>query len=167
MLSCSYETGYPRSIVDGLLSGEHQIDRELAIALSDVIGASPRFWLQRQADYEVDRHVIPSHAVDGIKEWLETLPLADMGRLGWIPSTRSFNEKAIGCLQFFGVNSVEQWHERYSQELSTVAFRTSATLAPDVRSTAAWLFALIEGIASRSSVYLLYVESNGRLDKRK
>ncbi|EGF92519.1 hypothetical protein ABI_09560 [Asticcacaulis biprosthecium C19] len=128
-----------RQTIELLLIGDVEIDREMAIALSDVIGASPKFWLQRQADFAHDRHLVQGDAAEKLKEWMLSFPVADMVKLGWIPSTKSIQEKIKNCLEFFGVNSVDQWEARYSAELKAVAFRSSASLKADIPATIAWI----------------------------
>ncbi len=128
-----------RDQIDQLISGGMSIDRELAIQLSDIIGASPTFWLQRQADYDLDRQLVGDDREHGLKQWVAAFPTRDMAKFGWMPTTRSFDEKLANCFEFFGVKSVTEWEDRYSNELQSVAFRSSAKIEADIPATIAWL----------------------------
>lgn len=133
------QMGYPRESIDRLITGDLVIDWDMAVALADNVGASPKFWLQRQADFDLDRHIIPATIAPQIREWLKSLPVSDMVRFGWLPAPSGFQEKASNCFQFFGVRSVAEWEERYAGEVKAVAFRSSASLESDIRATVAWL----------------------------
>lgn len=131
--------GQSRNHVDLLIKGDMAIDRELAIALADTIGASPKFWLQREQDFQHDRQLLSVKSDDALKAWVNSFPIADMAKFGWVPATKVAADRLRNCLDFFGISSVSEWEERYGNQLSAVAFRSSATFETDVPATLAWI----------------------------
>jgi len=123
--------------VSGLLSGQEQINNELAEALSRVVGSSARFWLSREQEYReaLARLVTDNH---DLEVWASALPLADMRRFGWIRATAG-PQLIAECLSFFGVSSRERWHAKYEKAAAASAFRTSAAFDTDPAAVATWL----------------------------
>jgi HTH-type transcriptional regulator / antitoxin HigA len=118
-----------------LLDGRTAISLGLAQALSKVLGASAQFWMSRDFLYRQDAGRLQSehHA------WIESLPMSDMIRLGWISPPPLATEEAVAALRFFGVHSFEAWHETYRHIELLAAFRTSPTFESRPAAVAAWL----------------------------
>ncbi|MBP7252017.1 MAG: ImmA/IrrE family metallo-endopeptidase [Alphaproteobacteria bacterium] len=131
--------GQSHSNVEKLISGQLQINYDLAISLADVIGASPRFWMQREQDYRADQRRLTNPSVDLQKQWLSKFPVPDMMRYGWLPQSRIFEDRFKSCLNFFGVDSIPEWDVKYIAETHAVAFRSSNAFKQDLAATFAWL----------------------------
>src|SRR5690606_20384644 len=54
----------------------------------------------------------------------------------WIPKVSNVLQT---CLDFFGVDSIKAWQEKYSSISAQYSFRTSTTFNSDAASLAAWL----------------------------
>lgn len=122
---------------EDLLFGWQCIDSDIADVLSNCLGASKDFWLKRQSDFEADlaralREICDSDA----KEFLSTIPIAEMKRFGWVPSGISDLELA---LRFFSVASPKHWSLKYEKLRNSVAFRQSLAHPNNPQSTLAWL----------------------------
>lgn len=131
--------GRSLSFAEQLTAGEQAINHDLAISLADTIGASPRFWMQRELDYRTDLARLSQPSLDQMREWLSGFPLADMASLGWIPQSRIVADRFKACLDFFGVGSIGEWQTRYAHGVQAAAFRTSYAFEHDDGATAAWL----------------------------
>lgn len=122
--------------IHGLLDGRMQITADLAARLASVLGASASFWLNREAQYRSDLQrlaLAPSPS-----DWLRDLPFADMVKFGWVDSAPPSARLAAG-LEFFDVETLQEWHSRYSEVLEMTAFRKSAAHDSLFAATAAWL----------------------------
>jgi plasmid maintenance system antidote protein VapI len=125
-----------------LLEGRTSITSALAQQLSEILGASESFWLNREAQFrrrvtdlerELDLDTLAT------KTWLGEIPVKDMMRFGWVPEAASPSERAVACLRFFGVPSVEAWRERCKEFVQRATFRTSRTFESDPGAVAAWI----------------------------
>ncbi|CAB5533198.1 ImmA/IrrE family metallo-endopeptidase [Providencia hangzhouensis] len=115
-----------------LLSGDISLDENLAYRLQDLFDVSSDFWLRRESTYR--KHI--THLDNTNKAWLNTLPVRDMIKYGWIPKTSSFESKLKNCLNFFGINSVNDFNIESSP---LVAFRKSVSLKTMPMSDLVWI----------------------------
>jgi len=126
--------GKPASFVKCLISGKEEITSAIALQLSKALGASADFWLRREFQYRED--LIRLQQVDEAA-WLKLLPIRDMIKFGWLKSEASKNVQAL--LQYFGVQSINEWHFKYQAEMAQVSFRTSTKQKQQPGAVAAWL----------------------------
>jgi len=119
-----------------VISNGTSLDRELAEALANHLGGSVRFWLRRDEAFQEQRSLpkLPDE-----NEWVKSLPYAEMARLGWLPATRSLDEKVENSLDFFDCDNLREWQLRYESTISRVAFRTAYAFENDATATLAWL----------------------------
>lgn len=116
----------------GLLNGNISIDQNIANKLTQTLGASKEFWIQREQQYRESL----KHLKLLKDSWMKNLPLKEMINLGWIEKSDNNFSK---CLDYFGVNNIRTWNEKYSIEIGQLSFRTSNTYDSDFASIAAWL----------------------------
>lgn len=126
---------------ESLIVGNYEINEHIAKSLSQHFGASQDFWIAREKQYRAltvrGMSSAPSELPE--REWLRCLPVADMMKYGWIPQSRTVQEKAAACLAFFGVSSIKEWHEVHRASLAVAAFRTTASFDTNNVSVSAWL----------------------------
>lgn len=119
-----------------LLNGDLPITATQAEKLATHIGASPNFWLAREAQY---RQNLQSLKVES-RQWVSNLPFADMTKFGWLNATTSSAEKLQCAFSFFGVTSVDEWRETWlSERAGLTAYRTSPIFSTHAAAAAAWL----------------------------
>lgn len=119
-----------------VLNGDLPINEARAERLAAYIGASPRFWLAREAQY---RQALQS-IHDDTRAWVSSLPFADMARFGWLDAASTAADKLRHAFAFFGVSSVDEWRESWlSEHAGLTAYRTSPVFATQAAATAAWL----------------------------
>jgi HTH-type transcriptional regulator/antitoxin HigA len=123
--------------LNSLLIGKLQISSELAKRLADVLGSTPRFWLQRDRQYHASLESLELAAPELLR-WARSFPLNDMVKAGWLnkPSSR---EAASELLEYFGVSNLTEWRESYQARLQRTKFRTSESFKNTVGSTTAWI----------------------------
>lgn len=119
-----------------LLNGELPITAARAKALASVVGASVRFWLAREAQYRADVQALQ----DDSRQWVSSIPFADMVRYGWLNAATSTGEKLRHALEFFDVSTVDEWRDTWlSDRAGLTAYRTSPVFTAQSASVAAWL----------------------------
>jgi HTH-type transcriptional regulator / antitoxin HigA len=123
-----------------LLDGRLRLNRQLAEAIADELGSTPRFWLARDKEYVRDLARLGEASVANAESWVQSMPVASMRRLGWLPKdARTRTAQTNALLAFFGCDSLQDWGKRYSSGIGAVAFRTSLSFASDGMSTLVWL----------------------------
>ncbi|MEX5570675.1 ImmA/IrrE family metallo-endopeptidase [Pseudomonas syringae] len=125
--------------VGRLLLGEYIIDDSIAEALSETLGASTAFWLNREKNYraQVKELTIPLNPEE--VEWLNEIPVSAMQKNGWIPKVKYPVQNLRNCLSFFEVPNIKSWREMYNAGSELAAFRTSPAFDPKLGAVAAWL----------------------------
>ena len=111
------------------------ISLEKARKLEKVIGSTAEFWLSRDYQY---RNML-SQPSENREQWIDQFPFAKMVEFGWIENRASKSEKERELLNFFKVNSISQWNIKYSDIMSSVAFRKSGAFETSPFSVAAWI----------------------------
>jgi addiction module HigA family antidote len=125
--------GWSNTAVEDLLSGRGSITIETARRLSETVGASPEFWMARDAQYRDDLARVAND------EWVQRLPFPDMVRMGWVPPTVDWRERIDVCARFFGVDGSPEWSSRYGAVLGEARFRASAAFDGTPEAVTAWL----------------------------
>jgi plasmid maintenance system antidote protein VapI len=131
--------GQTPHLVQELLAGNMRITNPLAKRLENILGPSATFWMARDSQYQRDsnRLLRKEHLIQ--EEWLNTLPLKDAVKFGWLRQTESPFERLGICFRFFDVSSVQEWRVKYEHVLADASFRTSPTFADKPGSVALWL----------------------------
>lgn len=122
-----------------LLDGKLRINSALAERLAIVLGASQSFWLEREKQYCEALARINQDLEHNKKYWLSSLPIKEMVKLGWLPKAISQFQEFIYCLDFFGVDSLDEWKNAYQNKHSTVAFKTSQHFISVQGALDAWI----------------------------
>ncbi|WP_312713643.1 ImmA/IrrE family metallo-endopeptidase [Stutzerimonas nitrititolerans] len=131
--------GASRSLANSLLKGEARINEDLAFRLSEILGASPGFWLRREKMYVEFLELENSPLSDIDSQWLSELPISSMQKFGWIPKSRTPARNLINCLNFFDVVNVASWRNVYKSAPGLAKFRTSQSFTPQLGAVAAWI----------------------------
>lgn len=130
----------PVTFVEELLNGRGVIDDEMAGRLSKILGGSANFWIARESQYREAVSVRHSAVKgDAERDWISTIPVGELRKMGWLGGGTSLEERYDHCLRFFGVANAEEWKKKYSTLITTVALRTSQTFESEPGAVAAWL----------------------------
>ncbi len=131
-------TGYTTKHISLLINGKAPLTEETAIKLERVLGSTAQFWLAREAQYrEGIMRIAERTDLKIFAEWLKAIPLKDMIGFGWLRACVDKGEQVAECLRFFGVASVDVWHQEYAEPLA--AFRASPKFSKHTGAVAAWL----------------------------
>jgi Zn-dependent peptidase ImmA (M78 family) len=126
------ELGLTSEALHRLMHGGLTIDNRLALKLSAVIGGSSDFWLARQQRYSERSNVLPG-------QWMNSLPLTDMVRFGWVPRRDTKAAQYRECLAFFGARDVHGAMAQQQYLMGRTLFRQSDTFSAELGATSAWL----------------------------
>lgn len=119
--------------INELISGNSEIDSSIAQRLSELIGGSVDFWVEREQIYRAK--LLELNPLEAEK-WIKDLPIHDMIRFGWISETDNLLKE---CLNFFGVTDLLNWRKEYLKKVEMSAFRTSKTFDSEFGALATWL----------------------------
>jgi HTH-type transcriptional regulator / antitoxin HigA len=129
---------YSRKHINLLLKAKVSITDETAVKLSSVLGSTPRFWLNLEAQYR--DHLAQREEEKNLKPylpWLKKLPLKDMVKFEWVKQTHSKCQQVAECLRYFGVASVDAWQDLYEKPVA--AYRANSKLTRNPAAVSAWL----------------------------
>ncbi|MDF2117649.1 ImmA/IrrE family metallo-endopeptidase [Roseiarcaceae bacterium H3SJ34-1] len=134
----AFGLGMEAQDLNALIGGNIRITREVAEALANCLGSSPRFWMARDRTYLLEAERLRRSSVKDIEAWSKALPLKSMREFGWLSDVKGehrYNE----LLSFFGCKTLSEWGQRYSAGVGAVAFRTSFAFEADAMATLVWL----------------------------
>lgn len=135
MVSC---IGLSKKEAIALLNGNLPVCDALAENLQMLFKVSAEFWLSRESTYRSSLQYLSQKQADE-ESWLNSLPLSDLKKWGFIPSRASVKEQLKAALSFFGVSSVDEWDASYAAKQNMVAFRTSSSFDSAPMSVLTWL----------------------------
>ncbi len=133
-------TGKPEKTVFAILKGKSSITPEMAVQFEHVLKIPAHFWLNKQRHY--DEYVARNERREMLKEsekWAKNFPLKEMQKKGWIPETKSIEEKTAALLAFFSFSSHTAWENYYFNQQLKVAFSISLADTSQPYALSAWL----------------------------
>ena len=136
------EIDVSESTIEGLLTGDVKIDYHLADKLSEILGSSSQFWLNREHQFREDlRRLNPSEVIGSElnADWARQFPVKDMIKNGWLPADTTVKNILDRLLSFFNIQNSYEWSERYHSHGAIAAFRRSPTFEANPNAVVAWL----------------------------
>ncbi len=140
-------TGRTQKHINEIIKGKAPISPETAIQLERVLGVPSSFWNNRQRRFdEFLARAAEERSLGQNIEWVRNFPYKTMANRRWVADVRDPLTRLQNLLGFFGVASPDAWGEHWGSV--QIAFRTSASFAPDRYALACWL-RMGELVASR------------------
>jgi HTH-type transcriptional regulator/antitoxin HigA len=130
--------GLKESDASDLLQGSFPISPVLATKLSENVGSTARFWIERERQFQMSLQAMQKR-LPALEEWHNTFPLRAMYEMGWLPKAKSKRQASSELLDFFGVSSITEWREKYLVRLGRTQFRTSEAFQNSIAATTAWI----------------------------
>lgn len=133
--------GKKPSKVHDLITGKEPITLNTALQLERVLSIPADFWMSREARYreKLARLEEAEQAQENV-DWVKNMPLKQLVACGQITTAKPSGEAVNEVLRFFGVASIEAWHNVYEKELEELAeFRREEQHATTIPAMAAWL----------------------------
>lgn len=130
--------GRPKKTINEIIKGKAALTPDTALQLERVLGIPAGFWSKRDYHYrEFLAKVGERERLQRKVAWLDSLPVRDMVKLGWIKSKADKVDQIQEILNFFGVATPERWHTLWFGP--KVAFRRSPAYKNDPALLAGWL----------------------------
>lgn len=131
-------TGLSRKTVNQIIKAKAPITPETALHLERALGMPARFWNNREQRYREHLARVQEKALLASQiDWLRTVPVRRMVKLGWIAAFEDKVQQLQEVLSFFGVASPDEWEDLWRGP--QVAYRKSPAFEQDPMSAAAWL----------------------------
>ena len=131
-------TGRPLKTINEIVKAKAGITPETALQFEKVLGVTASFWTNLESNYQQFR------ARSGEKEtfkrfvtWLDELPIKDLIKREFLPSTQDKSELVSHALAFFGVSDPDVWREIWLNPKA--AFHRSHAFRVSPGAMAAWL----------------------------
>lgn len=130
--------GRPKKTINEIIKGKAALTADTALQLERVLGVPAGFWNKRDNHYREFLAQRQENARLGPKVgWLDTLPLRDMIKLGWVAAHPDRVLQLRAVLDFFGVASPEVWKRIWYGP--KVSYRRSQAFQNDPGLLAGWL----------------------------
>jgi addiction module HigA family antidote len=129
------------SKVHDLITGKEPITLNTALQLERVLGIAFDFWMNREARYrEKLARLEEAEQAEANVDWVKIMPLKALVACGQIKTAKASGEAVDEVLRFFGVASIDAWHNVYEKELEELAdFRKADNHTTTIAALAAWL----------------------------
>ena len=132
------EIGLDESQTAALLAGVLPVTPAIAKNLAKSVGSTAHFWLERQKQYRDSLEELAA-ADPELVQWCATFPVKKMIDSGWLPKPYTKSDVAFELLDYFDIESVEEWRKKYPTRLGITKFRTSVVFQNDMPATLAWI----------------------------
>jgi len=130
-------TGRPKKTINEIVRGKAAITAETALQFERVLGIPASFWMLREQQYrESLARQKELTLFEDQTDWLSSIPVRAMVRLGWIQEFRNRAHQVEEVLRFFGVASPGSWEDIWTHD---AAYRISPSFLNEPGATAAWL----------------------------
>ncbi len=131
-------TGMAAKTINQIIKGKAPLTPDTALRFERVTGLSARTWNNLEANYreQLSRMESSKHLASQC-EWLKCIPTKELVARGAIEASEDSVAMIERTLRFFGVASVDAWHEGWSKP--QFSFRTSPTADGHDGSLASWL----------------------------
>ena len=133
-------TGRPKKTINEIVQGKAAITPETALQFERVLGIDASFWNNLERSYRVAQARRDERASLGeYLSWLETLPVKEMVKRGWIKPHKDRIELVREVLTFFSVAFPGAWDDVWAEARKATALRQGQSRQVDFGTVAVWL----------------------------
>ncbi|SPD73985.1 Addiction module antidote protein, HigA family [uncultured Desulfobacterium sp.] len=133
-------TGHTPKMINEIIKGKAPITPRMSIELERVLDIPASFWNNRERDYRENLARREEHArLEEHVKWLDSIPVSDMVKWGWIKGFKEKVPQLQEALRFFGIASPDQWQAVTESLGRQVAYRKSNAFTVDNGALMAWL----------------------------
>jgi HTH-type transcriptional regulator / antitoxin HigA len=130
--------GRPKKTISEIINAKATITPDTALQLENVFGVPAHFWMRRELDYQEFLARQREHErLEQQLEWLQSFPVREMIKRGWIGDKKDKLDKFKAVLSFFGMASPEQWDKYWSSR--ALAYRKSTAVSTNKAALITWL----------------------------
>lgn len=148
-------TGRPKKTINEIVQGKAAITPDTALQFERVLHIDATFWLNLERAYQAAQaRDAETERLTKSLPWLETLPVNEMVRRGWIPRRSDRVELLREVLSFFGIAFPDAWDDVWRETQKATALRQGQSQDVDFGAIAVWLRrGEIEGRSRQCSPY--------------
>jgi len=130
----------PEKTILAVIRGDSSITPDMAVIFENVTQIPSHFWMARQRNYdEAMARKRMAQRVEASSDWVESFPIKQMVKYGWLQPFTDLVSKTKALLQFFAVTSPKAWENFYMNQQLKVAFRISLRSTIEPFAISAWL----------------------------
>jgi HTH-type transcriptional regulator / antitoxin HigA len=131
-------TGLAEKTISQIVNGIAPITYETAERFELALGVPARFWNARERSYRESLvRIEEMKRLESDVHWLKDIPLSDLIARGYVQQDEDERSLVRQVLRFFGVSSVEAWHNTWGSPAAQ--YRGSAIQKKHPGHVAAWL----------------------------
>lgn len=132
--------GRPVKTINEIIKGKAAITPETAIQLERVLKVSANFWMNREANYQMElAEIAEAENLLNQEGWLKNFPLNEMSKYGWISFEKTTISKMESIFSFLSVSSIDGYERVYGQKLQAANYRMDSRGKHNNYAIAAWL----------------------------
>lgn len=133
-------TGRPKKTINEIIQNKAAITPETALQLERVLGVPASFWNNLERAYRAAQAREQETAtLTQCVFWLNTLPVKEIIKRGWIKAHKDQAEQVREVLTFFGVAFPRAWDEVWAETRKATALRQGQAKKVDFGTVAVWL----------------------------
>lgn len=133
-------TGRAKKTINEIVKGKARITPQIALELEHVLAVPAGFWNMRESQYqEYLARRDEQRRLEGHLEWLDSIPVRAMVKLGWIEGFQDKIDQLREVLKFFQIGSPDQWNICIEAYADQAIFRKSKAFEGDLPAVIAWL----------------------------
>lgn len=132
--------GRPKEKINDVIKGREPITMTTAHQLEKVLGIPASFWVNREKTYRLALYDLEhKKELESQSSWLNSFPINNMKKLGWICDSKETSCLVDSLLKFFGIASSREWENIYLNEEATTTFNQSLAYTYNPFAISAWL----------------------------
>ena len=133
-------TGRPKKTINEIVQGKAAITPETALQLERVLCIDASFWLNLERGYRAAqaRNDERARLAEGLP-WLDSLPVKEIVKRGWIKAHEDRVELLREVLRFFGLAFPGAWNDVWEEARKATALRQGKSKQVDFGVVAVWL----------------------------
>lgn len=133
-------TGRPKKTINEIVQGKAAITPETALQLERVLSIPASFWNNLERSYRAAQARDDERArLAEYLPWLDTFPLKELTKRGWIRPHEDRIELVREVLTFFGVAFPDAWNEVWAEARKATALRQAKSPQVDFGAVTVWL----------------------------
>lgn len=110
--------GRPTKTVNEIIQAKAAITDETALQLERVLRVPAAFWLKLEQNYRESLvRLAEDRRLKSWIDWLKEIPIREMMRRGWIPTSTDKSQQVLEALKFFGAASPAAWLAIWESEI--------------------------------------------------
>ncbi len=130
--------GLSEKHVSQIITGKASITSDTALLLERTLGVAASLWLNLESSHRLYlARQAEQTKLEEYASWTAEFPFRELVARGYVPASRSVEEKTRALLGFFGVTSPGAWESQYTQ--LSVAYRGTGAFDRSRESVTCWL----------------------------